>query len=77
MSLRESRIRSVIKGITWRIIATCTTMSIVYIATRDIEMMTAVGAADVVIKLFFYYVHERAWGRLSWGRNVEFNGNSQ
>lgn len=74
MSLRESRIRSVIKGITWRIIATCTTMSIVYVATRDLEMMTAVGAADVVIKLFFYYTHERAWGRITWGRNVEFGG---
>tara|TARA_B100000508_G_scaffold74109_1_gene57702 strand:+ start:10109 stop:10267 length:159 start_codon:yes stop_codon:yes gene_type:complete len=49
-------------------------MSIVYIATRDIEIMTAIGAADVIIKLFFYYVHERAWGRMQWGRNVEFNG---
>ena len=70
--MKDSRIRSIVKGLTWRFIATGTTMAIVYIATRDLEIMTAIGAADVVLKLFFYYIHERAWGRLSWGRNVEF-----
>ncbi|MFT7644925.1 MAG: adenylylsulfate kinase [Candidatus Paceibacteria bacterium] len=68
--MKDSRIRSVIKGLTWRAIATSTTMSLVYIATGDIELMAHVGMADVVIKLIFYYGHERAWGRLSWGRAV-------
>jgi len=47
-------------------------MALVYLATRDLEIMGAVGAADVLIKLFFYYCHERAWGRIPWGRNVHF-----
>lgn len=62
--------RSVVKGLTWRVIATCTTMSLVYIGTGDLTLMAHVGIADVVIKLFFYYGHERAWGRLAWGRAV-------
>lgn len=70
--LREARWRSVAKALTWRVIATSTTMALAYIATRDLKVVGAIGAADVVIKLFFYYVHERAWGRLSTGRNVEF-----
>ena len=70
--MREARTRSVIKALTWRFIATCTTMALVYLATRDLEIMGAVGAADVLIKLFFYYCHERAWGRIPWGRNVHF-----
>lgn len=70
--MREARFRSVIKALTWRFIATCTTMALVYLATQDLHVMGAVGAADVLIKLFFYYCHERAWGRISWGRNVGF-----
>lgn len=68
--MKDSRIRSVTKALTWRFIATTTTMSLVYIATGNLELAAHVGAADVIIKLFFYYVHERAWGRIRWQRAV-------
>jgi uncharacterized membrane protein len=68
--MKDSRIRSVLKALSWRVIATGTTMILVYIATGDIELMAHIGMADVIIKLFFYYVHERAWGRVSWKRAV-------
>ena len=70
--MRESRLRTVIKALTWRAIATTTTMALAYYATGSLAIAGAIGAADVVIKLFFYYCHERAWGRVSWGRNVQF-----
>lgn len=57
-----------LKALTWRVIATGTTMSLVYIGTGDIELMAHVGIADVLIKLFFYFGHERVWGRIAWGR---------
>jgi uncharacterized membrane protein len=68
--IREARSRSIIKSLTWRAIATSTTMALAYAATGDLKIAGAIGAADVVIKLFFYYIHERAWGRVHWGRNV-------
>lgn len=68
--MREARWRSIIKALTWRIIATSTTMVLAYIATGSLKIAGAIGAGDVVIKLFFYYVHERAWGRIRWGKNV-------
>lgn len=68
--MKDSRIRSIVKALTWRCIATGTTMSLVYIGTGDVELMAHVGIADVIIKLFFYYVHERAWGRIPWKRGV-------
>ena len=58
------------KGISWRIIATSTTMSVAYILTGDVEIMMATGVIDVFVKLLFYYMHERAWGRFAWGRAV-------
>jgi len=41
-------------------------MVLAYAATGDLKVAGAIGAADVVIKLLFYYVHERAWGRIPW-----------
>lgn len=49
-------------------IATTTTMALVYWATGSVELTMHAGAADVVLKLLFYYGHERAWGRVVWGR---------
>lgn len=68
--MKDSRIRSITKALTWRVIATCTTMTLVYVGTGDLELMAHIGIADVVIKLFFYFIHERAWGRISWDRGV-------
>lgn len=68
--MKDSRIRSIVKALTWRVIATGTTMSLVYIGTGDVELMAHIGAADVVLKLFFYYAHERTWGHIAWHRGI-------
>lgn len=67
---REFRTRSIVKALTWRFIATSTTMALAYAATGDLKIAGAIGVADVIIKLFFYYVHERAWGHVEWGKAV-------
>lgn len=65
--MRDSHFRSVVKGITWRIIASGTTMSVVYFATGDLKLVASVGLVDVTAKVFFYYLHERTWGKVRWG----------
>ena len=42
-------------------------MLVVFIVTGDLALVASVGAVDVVAKLFFYYLHERTWGRVKWG----------
>lgn len=59
--------RSITKGISWRFIASGTTMLIVFVMTGNIELVASVGAVDVTIKILFYYFHERAWGQVHWG----------
>ena len=68
--MKDSRIRSFVKGISWRVIATSTTMTVAYILTGDLEIVLATGVIDVIAKLLFYYAHERAWGRIAWGRGM-------
>jgi adenylylsulfate kinase len=65
--MHESHTRSILKGVTWRIIASGTTMIVVYVVTGDLGLVASVGLVDVLAKVFFYYLHERSWGRVKWG----------
>jgi|AACY02.4.fsa_nt_gi Predicted membrane protein len=67
---KELRARTVVKALTWRAIATSTTVALAYAATGDLRLAGAIGVADVIIKLTFYYIHERAWGHIAWGKAV-------
>ncbi len=65
--MKETHVRSIVKGITWRVIASVTTMLVVFIVTGNLELVAAVGFVDVTLKVLFYYTHERVWGRVHWG----------
>lgn len=63
---KESHIRSILKGISWRFVATTDTILVVLLITCitgncSIENALKIGAAEFLIKLLVYYVHERAW----------------
>ena len=58
---RESRLRSVLKAITYRIIGTLTTALIVFFVTGEVAFALTVGVAEPLAKIVIYYLHERAW----------------
>jgi len=63
---RESHLRSLIKGISWRFIATTDTILVVLLITClngqcSIEHAIKIGLAEFLLKLAVYYVHERIW----------------
>ena len=58
---KESRIRSILKSVTWRITATLTTMGIARAITGNTEIALKIGAIEVVLKMCIYYFHERTW----------------
>ncbi len=65
---RDSKTRTVVKAITWRITATLTTIVLVYLFTGQIQTAVEVGVLEMTAKLLFYYGHERLWDRLMFGR---------
>lgn len=65
---RESNGRSLIKTISWRFWATITTALLVYIFTGKLELALAIGGIEVLLKLILYYLHERTWNKISFGR---------
>lgn len=68
--MHEESKRSGLKAISWRIIATSTGMLLVYFFTGQLETMAEFGIGDVVLKLLFYFLHERAWNKTEYGRTL-------
>ena len=66
--MTEFRKRSFVKAISWRIIATSTTMTLVFLVTGELALATSVGILDVIFKLILYYGHERSWNLINWGK---------
>jgi adenylylsulfate kinase len=65
--MNGTRKRSLAKAISWRFIATITGASIVYFLTGEFEDAGKFIILDVILKLMFYYGHERAWMMVEWG----------
>ncbi len=61
--------RSLFKTITWRIVGSIDTMVISYIITGNWKFGIAIGSVEVVSKMILYYLHERVWQRVNWGKN--------
>ena len=57
------------KAMSWRVIATLTGAVIVFFLPEGDRVEAAVTfiVLDVVLKLMFYYMHERGWAKVLWG----------
>ena len=64
----ENRVRSVLKAISWRIIATLVTILLVVAFSRDLALGTIVGLTELIVKTIIYYLHERVWNLIKFGR---------
>lgn len=53
--------KSLLKTITWRVIATIITASIALSLTGSIGMACEIGGLDATIKMIAYYWHEKLW----------------
>lgn len=62
-----SRKRHILKSITWRLIASLATFIIGWGSTGDIDIGLKIGTFDFFIKMFLYYLHERAWYKSKYG----------
>ncbi len=65
---KETNTRSIVKGISWRVIATTTTIIIVYIFFGRLDLAIAAGLIETVLKVALYWIHERVWFKIHWGK---------
>ncbi|MGB1013047.1 MAG: DUF2061 domain-containing protein [Nannocystaceae bacterium] len=64
----ESKRRSWTKALSWRLIAVTITSAVSYVVTDSAEFALSIGLADSLIKVFAYYLHERTWITIPYGR---------
>ena len=57
--------RHLLKTISWRAIGTLDTMILSTVITGSWEMGLTIGGIEVVTKMILYFLHERAWYKLS------------
>lgn len=64
----ESHGRSLLKAFTWKLIASFISFSVLYYETRDIAQSLKFSATVFCIGLVAYYIHERLWNAVHWGK---------
>jgi len=64
----ESHYRSIFKAITWRAGGTIVTFAVAWILTDNVSLSAGIGIVDTLIKIGAYYIHERLWNRVKFGK---------
>ena len=64
----ESNTRSLAKAISYRLLGSATTGMVVFLWTGRPAISLGVGALDMIAKVGLYFLHERIWNHISFGR---------
>lgn len=64
----ETKKRSILKSISYRTWGTITTAVIVFIFTGKFAVAITVGLLEVFAKMGLYFIHERFWQKIRWGK---------
>ena len=65
----DTKSRSLIKSLLWRIVATISTAVISFLYTGNLSLAASIGIVSSVIYFVLYYWHERLWNNIKWGQN--------
>jgi adenylylsulfate kinase len=60
--------RSLAKSITWRLIAIAVTFIVGYVMTGSWQFAVSLSLISNLINFVLYYIHERFWLKVNWGR---------
>lgn len=60
--------RTLVKALSWRVIATIITAIVALAVTGKLRIAVTIGIVDTLIKLAAYYMHERCWLRIDFGK---------
>lgn len=66
--MNDQHKRSLTKTISWRIAGTGATFLISYLVLGNFVMAGTIAVIQLVANTALYYVHERIWNRISWGK---------
>ena len=66
--MKDAHKRSVLKAVGYKSVSIVLLAALAWIFTRDLMHMTAITVTYEVIAIVGYYVYERIWEKIKWGR---------
>lgn len=66
--MASTKARSFVKALVWRALSVTITSAFVWVMTRRLEFALAMLAFDMLVMTGLYYLHERVWKNVSWGK---------
>jgi uncharacterized membrane protein len=64
----ETHGRSLAKAISWRGTGSLDTFIVAVLITGSSKVAGSVALAEILTKTLIYYVHERVWAAITWGK---------
>jgi|TARA_R100001163_G_C5006494_1_gene153868 uncharacterized membrane protein len=65
--MKVTKLRSILKAVSWRIVGTLDTMALGWLITGSPLVGLKIGALELITKFVLYYIHERIWLRSKFG----------
>jgi uncharacterized membrane protein len=66
---REAHLRSIAKAVSWRFVGSLDTFVLSYLVTGNLVWAGSIASVETITKIALYYVHERVWRQVRWGRD--------
>lgn len=66
----DNKIRSLAKAISWRMTGTLDTFVISWFITGTLTLATGIALTEIFTKVGLFWLHERVWNRIQWGRKA-------
>ena len=64
----DTQSRSIAKAVSYRVLGSLSTAVLVFFFSGDVKIAAGIGTLDVVAKLGLYWLHERIWNHIPYGR---------
>jgi adenylylsulfate kinase len=64
----ETNSRSIAKAVSYRVLGSASTAGIVFLMSHRVNLSLGVGLLDGVVKIAMYFLHERIWNYIDFGR---------
>ena len=68
--MADSRYRSAVKAASYRVFATTLVFTIAFLYTGEFGSAAKIGVSAAVGKTVLYYLWERLWSNIAWGRQA-------
>jgi uncharacterized membrane protein len=69
--MHDKPYRSIVKAFSYRLTGTLATIVISLLISGRIKIALSIGVIELFTKIGLYYLHERAWNRIPFGRVKE------